>query len=358
MQYTTCNQTDSDGDGLTNNYELNFALTDVTVADTDGDTFSDAEEVLPILVPGCAGGGYQITLHNVEPLVRDVFVEIDWMQVPGDHTHLPDTQVLLDIVSRFSVHGINLHLDTGAVPFDLGGGNEIPHSENGSAGTFNSHRDSYFNADRCAVFRYCISYHGTGFGQTMACDDPSRPAGTLFLDGFLITSNPSQSSLRIGKVFMHELGHSLQLYHGGNENVFSKPNYRSVMQSAGLGIKDCNGVETSNLDYSDEQLGPINEADLREEVGSCFVDTGAGPQCVDHSIPIGCIGRDWDRSGNIDTYNPLIPKVFDVNGDGVIGVLTGFNDWENIQLLPMPIANECPLGGGGLEWVTCCEEVP
>src|SRR5262249_45104370 len=79
--------------------------------------------------------------------------------------------------------------------------------------------------------------------------------------------------------FMHELGHSLNLHHGGGEDDNFKPNYMSIMsysrqfnnsgKSVGIpGITDGSIVRTNRLlDYSRTQLDALNEDDLDESIG-------------------------------------------------------------------------------------------
>lgn len=79
--------------------------------------------------------------------------------------------------------------------------------------------------------------------------------------------------------FMHELGHTLFLKHGGNDDVNCKPDYLSVMSygrqfnefgvSVNLpGFADASRVRTLRpLDYSRGQLPPLNESSLSEPSG-------------------------------------------------------------------------------------------
>lgn len=86
--------TDTDGDGLSDQYETEISKTDPTKADTDGDSFTDGQEVLEA---GLAG----INLKGLgaDPLVRDVFVEIDYMEDPqGAADNLTDSTL-----SKFSL---------------------------------------------------------------------------------------------------------------------------------------------------------------------------------------------------------------------------------------------------------------
>ena len=82
--------------------------------------------------------------------------------------------------------------------------------------------------------------------------------------------------------FMHELGHTLGLQHGGGDDTNGKPNYISVMNysrqfndsgpASGVpGVRDGSMIRVSRklrkLDYSDQLLGPLDEKKLNESAG-------------------------------------------------------------------------------------------
>jgi hypothetical protein len=93
----------------------------------------------------------------------------------------------------------------------------------------------------------------------------------------------------VANTIMHELGHNLNLQHGGNESCNWKPNYNSVMnyrfQFQGV---DTNGDavggsgELNVLDYSRGTRISLNENNLNESAG------------VNGTTPI-----DWDFNGTI-----------------------------------------------------------
>ena len=86
--------------------------------------------------------------------------------------------------------------------------------------------------------------------------------------GFSVGTDAQRSG-----AFMHELGHTLGLQHGGDNTVNDKPNYLSVMNYSFWDCKvpPATGLLPGGCDYSRLVLGkilpPLNETDLDECVG-------------------------------------------------------------------------------------------
>jgi hypothetical protein len=147
-------------------------------------------------------------------------------------------------------------------------------------------------------------------------------------------------------MFMHELGHNLGLYHGGYGSpaggglVFTdnnKPNYVSVMNYAYSNQEPIVTSSTTSpsgywyrVDYSDETLPPLDEHNLDETAGIgptlhptdyilwCCQFNGFAPA----NGPI-----DWNQNGTAtDTH-----VSGDINNDGQLTVLKGFNDWDEVH---------------------------
>jgi hypothetical protein len=84
---------------------------------------------------------------NANPIIQDIFVEIDWMWFGSgyywwnekilwvdendgsftDDKHKMTTKAKTKVISAFKKHGINLHIDDGTEGYNLGGGGPIPH---------------------------------------------------------------------------------------------------------------------------------------------------------------------------------------------------------------------------------------
>jgi hypothetical protein len=152
---------------------------------------------------------------------------------------------------------------------------------------------------------------------------------------------------------MHELGHTIGLYHGGGDpSINNKPNYLSNMNYIFTNAI----VPDSELDYSDCVLNTLNEKILHEPLGvngtsddcinqknkksvfyeSCKFNPSRGEWYGILPKPI-LIGHpaDWNLSGLIDS--DTIRK--NINCDGrpsqiFSETLTGYDDWETITFLP------------------------
>jgi hypothetical protein len=183
---------------------------------------------------------------------------------------------------------------------------------------------------------------GTGDGQPQATKEKDR------LDAY-------QAGL-----FMHELGHTLELNHGGavppvltcvsdQNNTNYKPNYVSVMNytfQSGIYYAATPGSTTLippspnysqfnsgawRVDYSYAAFPTLDENSLDDSLG---IQAGTNVVSIAYngaaSLPAQIPGTgevDWGRSGTIESG-----VVADVNGDGFFTTLTGFDDWGNLQL--------------------------
>ena len=163
-------------------------------------------------------------------------------------------------------------------------------------------------------------WHYAVFGDYIASEldercQPSLLNGIAEINGdnFIVALSPLRrlglTPIRVGSVFMHELGHNLGLRHGGNVDQNFKPNYLSVMNysfiyggipyAASLGSTSIAG---RRLDYSGAALPTLDESHLNEIVGVgagstdiTFFDTPNGFGLGAASGPI-----DWNLDGSIE----------------------------------------------------------
>ena len=353
---------DSDGDGLCDEWETGGI-------DGDGDGVVDLHiEAAP---------------YDADPLRKDLFVEIDYM-VDG-HSHQPDRVALQAVVAAFASApvanpvgptGITLHLlvDTP--------GNDVPESQalahddfldfEGVApvADFDAVKEDNFGlpgegaavrAARRLAFRYTI------FAHSLMPDDVGTPGNESGISGraeiggndFIValgewTANVGSRDEQAG-TFIHELGHTLGLRHGGADDVNCKPNYLSVMSYSRQVNQRIDGpwlgllAFSRPLDYSQTALPDLDETSLNETSGigstTRFLygvnngfDVRRGPTAA---VGEPAAATDWNNNGvNTDAGVPAdVSRMddfgcgdddFDGTQDGQTN-LAGHNDWANIQ---------------------------
>ncbi|MDM8527530.1 PKD domain-containing protein [Anaerolineales bacterium HSG24] len=263
--------------------------------DTDGDALPDVWETEGYDHDGDGTIDVNLPAMGADPNRKDIFVEIDYMVEPGGLRHEPKSEAINKVVSAFAnapvsnpdgSTGISLHVDygekavmnpqTGATWDNLSRADELPFKTylqpTGSKwdwSGFNQYRDTqhYFDAARSPIFHYTIFAHKLGADRSGGTSGiASRPGDRL------VVSFGGWNSL-VGTVneqagtFMHELGHNLNLHHGGDDGINAKPNYLSIMnytfQTKGLLVNGQGGF----FDYTRAALPSLDEANLNEFTG-------------------------------------------------------------------------------------------
>ncbi len=349
-QFVTALATQASG----NTSEFSQAL---CVNDLDGDGIMDCWET--------KGWGIDINSDNVidldlealgaRPDHKDLFVEVDAMEDLQPHPRaLQKVRDAFAAVPHRYVNnpdgapGINLHIqrDDTTLRYSQWTTNwwtSFYNLKEENFGTLaeRSHPDSVYILDaKRLVFRYCVfahSYDTTG---------SSGMAEGIFSNDFFVTLGRWRlyggSINEQAGTFMHELGHTLGLRHGGGDNINYKPNYYSVMSYTWQ--FPCTWLPDTSwkLDYSPEAIPTLDEANLSEQLG---LNPPAG---VFPTVPVPFGGPlpfikfaklkngvpvDWDTSGAINTT----PVSFDLNiidlqasprseGD----MLIGHADWPSL----------------------------
>lgn len=357
--------------------------------DADGDALPDVWETngIDADLDGTVDLHIEALPFNADPDRADLYVEVDFMTCavggcdPSDtHTHVPAVGAIQDVVDAFAAApvtnpdgttGISLHAmvdealpDAPNILFQSTGPGTLDDFDDiklgsppdagpcdGSFGTAaeraNPNCANILAAKRLA-FRYAIFGHS--FSESPRSSGVSEGPGNDFMVTFggwslmQITSAGGQRAAEAG-TFMHELGHTLGLGHGGDDDINCKPNYLSVMSYS---FQLLNIDPTRPLDYSSEVLplstGSLDEGHLDETMG---IGGPAGRQAVYgvgggwQTAPAdGAI--DWDNDGDGGTETDVAA---DVNNLGFRGcgkdrmgnpdpspgqTLTGFNDWAGV----------------------------
>ena len=342
---------DTDGDGLWDDWEQ-FGID----ADGNGTVDLDLPNLLPVDLNGdgdTADAGERTSVRR-----KDVFLEIDFMDcavaggdcAAGDaHSHQPNANIVNPVVQAFAnapivnpdgSSGITLHVDVS---------NSIPHQNflnipglcfagGAGIGNFDTVKADPTNFGPNNARRF--AFHYALFTHLQVSTSTSSGCGELPGNDFQVSMGGFTGSVGTAQdqagTLMHEFGHNLNLQHGGGDSVNRKPNYISIMsyryQLPGIAPTDPDGGGplTARVDYSPADLADLSESNLNEPTG-----VGDGTNTVFWRCPGGGIRSgvgngplDWNCDG--DTVDASVSN--DINGDGVLSVLTGFNDWTNLKL--------------------------
>lgn len=302
---------DSDGDGLSDRWEINGV-------DVNNDGVIDSD--LPSM--------------GADPLRKDLYIEVDWMAgaAPNANIWPLAEQAFLNapILNSDGSQGVVVHIDRGqnggnggtALPFTefIGFGPDNPDPSFPYVDFYSLKADpTTFAPARLRAFRYCIFANNNAYQH-----GSSGQAEAIWCNDFFVSlanNGPTgqQQNLQLG-TFLHELGHTLNLRHGGFEHVNRKPNYNSIMQYGRRGRSpgqftgidiDCD-LNNANFvfTYGQGMRRILDERSLDEIRGCC-----------------GHIGFDWDGNG-------MIQGTVSVNLDdgGVLRELRDNADWASIEL--------------------------
>ena len=344
---------DSDNDGLFDDWER-FGID----ANNDGDYTDPGEQDLPNGIDQNGDGDTTDPGERADPNHKDIFLEIDWMDCApagdcsaGDtHNHRPPAAAITSLVQAFATApaaamanpdgqpGINLHIDvsnafTHQNVLNFNGG--LIGCETTTAGTgrgdFDTVKAANFNnaSARRFAFHYALFIH---VESEAALTDPNKRysgCGEMLGNDFYVSFGGwgAVTNLQVAGTIMHELGHNLNLRHGGNDNANYKPNYLSEMnywfQLTGI-------LPANRLDYSRQALANLTENSLNETLG---IQDGTdstryfcpSPTFTQQTVA-GTGAIDWNCNG---TSNQTGLSA-NINADSVLSTLTGFDDWTMV----------------------------
>lgn len=315
------------------------------LGDNDGDGLCDDWETLGI--DSDKDGVIDFRLPGADLNHKDIYIEVDWMT-----NHRP-MQVALDRVEKAfadspvtnpdNATGVRLHVlvdeevpHVNMITFTTTAAGFLPFQSIKAArfGSVAERADGNSVAILTAkhlVYRYALFAHTT----------PDYPSGEAEIrgDDFVVSLGTFTEILghhqgnydEQSATFMHELGHTLGLRHGGDENLNCKPNYLSIMSHVRQFALPVIGRP---FDFSRFVLPTIDENSLDETVG-VMAPAGwttahvlpATPTVVTISRADGPI--DWNGNGN--TTDQAISV--DITGVcwPVLTVLAGAEDWSHLH---------------------------
>jgi len=358
-----------------------------SMVDTAADGIADAWKINGI---DYYGNGQYLMLPDATPGHKDIYIQVDAMaglgpqplptnaqgapmepNIPAD---LQTGTYLGYVVSAFynapvsnpdGIDGINLHIRI--VNTNIADNTWIDGNDGFNANDFNAVQAAYFGSavDPDARAAWALAYRYCVFADAFSENPATTPGGdsgasqvdanTLVGNNFFVSLGPDsgwpatiQQNQSMGVpatvtrgdyqdgAFMHELGHTLGLLHGGGDAVNYKLNYDSVMNylwTMPAPWMYQNGTTVWKLDYSEQALPPLNELDLNESAG-----IGGNPSLwVEYPIGSGNVvpqggqtGVDWNQNGTIS--GPLVHVQQDINGatdqngNPVYTTLYGYND--------------------------------
>lgn len=324
------NSIDSDGDGLPDDWEINGV-------DVNHDGVIDLD----------------LSAMGADPNVPDIFIEADWMEYAGDDFNFlwihekrnqkntaPSAWALKMVYDQFNSHGIKIHIDagpdsimnydTGETWRELSGASALTYQDTFYLGSnfenWNEIAIDNFTKARWTTFKYClfVNQYDAGSGNRSSGIAENIPGQFFIVASGCIGGSDYDTAL--AGTFMHELGHTIGLSHGGlylnndnakvtNNHDNNKPNHLSIMnydyQFSGLRTV----LGDYLVDYQEFELPEMNENHIDESLGidPYGVTEGMG---LTIRIPIKNKFLWWSFDGEEDS--DIAGQAIDFNKNGVI----------------------------------------
>ena len=263
---------------------------------------------------------------------KDLFVEMDYMyRADATYGLAPNGTVLAAIEAAFDafpmanpdgIPGVNIHLELDdLVPYDA---DLDPYFTQ-----FNALKAAWFPSNRLATHHYMIWANQYGGGTSSGVSMGIPASDFLVTLGGWNGGLGGTDSQKIG-TFIHELGHNLNLTHGGSDHVNYKPNYISIMNYFFQTWGVYHNATWYNWEYQPFALPALNEAALNEP-GGLGSAAAAGYGTLHYCPPT--LFYDWDAGGAIDwncdsdTIDGAVSR--DVNWDGLTNTLAATSNNYN-----------------------------
>ncbi|MCA9212474.1 MAG: hypothetical protein KDB27_05385 [Planctomycetales bacterium] len=373
LDYEFSTQPDRDGDGLLDKWEEEQGI------DVDGDGVPD------------------VPLPNADPNHKDIYVEVDALMghapaasnfcaTQGGCSFTPTNTVLDRVIQAFAdvppelvynpdgLGGIRLHIDLNTdspIPTQIVSSegqavdlsfipeenqaawsvfNEVKRQYAGTTDERNSGKSQLIYEAREKAYRYALFADKLGTqGIAGMADQPGRNLMVTLGDWNSNGGTPEQQAT----IFMHELGHTLGLGHGGGDDINYKPNYLSVMSYSHVHGNTLSSElfldysrytsELSNYAFANQSLDELN---LNESNGAGF------PQGVGFSFPYdadtyltiaGTQPIDWNQDSSINNN-----VTADINQHRPGEFLKSYSDWSNLQF-GVSTVHDASTGGLGAD---------
>ena len=259
-----------------------------------------------------------------DPCRKTIAVEVDWLQVAGDHSHEPSAAALAEATTMMNnapfpavspcpyagfpqqASGINLVVD---VDQGIDVTADVDDNNFGIA-ELDAQRATNFDGDREPYFFYNVWAHThDGSGSSGVCCSAKK--------GFMVTlgswTGQNGTDRDQAGTMLHELGHNIGLPHGGSDGNNYKPNYLSIMnyrfQVSGItnwdtwaaaGLAPASYLASSTLDFSRSTLPAIDETNLNEAAGISDGNAAAFWRDAGFTVRSGDarLGLDWNWNNN------------------------------------------------------------
>lgn len=372
---------DTDGDRLPDCVETNTNLyvsptntgTNPTDADSDDDGIPDGDEVLGTT------DGLDLPAMGLDPLRKNVLLEYDWFADSEDgdaHDHRPSSASIAMVAAAFAnapvsnpdgTTGITAIQDYGQGGVFTGGSqvSDVDGCLVGGVGgsEYASRLAANFATNRVGYFHYSLMIHQYNADGADSCAGASGSSGQAFYNDhrLIVSSNwwhngSSNGDQWVANTIVHELGHNLNLSHGGSrsgpQSDFNhKPNYPSVMnyryQFPGVDT-NCDVIADGVLDYSRGTRITLDESALDETQGVCgatAVDWNADGDTTDTALSLDA--QEWDQGAGSGEGN-----------GSAVDTLEDFDDWGNLTLATSVAGATSPLAGFVLEVAEICTSAP